>query len=54
MIKLQLKFKDTILKELVTYKNEIAVGRDPINDLAIDNLATSSQHARLFKGPDNK
>lgn len=54
MIKLQLKFKDTVLKELVTDKNEIAVGRDCSNDLFIDNLATSSQHARIFKGPDNK
>jgi pSer/pThr/pTyr-binding forkhead associated (FHA) protein len=54
MIKLQLKFKDTVLKELITDKNEIAVGRDPANDLCIDNLAVSSRHARLFKGPDAK
>lgn len=54
MIKLQLKFKDTILKELVTDKNEIAIGRDRGNDLCIDNLAASSRHARVFKGPDDK
>lgn len=54
MIKLQLKYKDTILKELLTDKNEIAVGRDTANDLCIDNLAASSRHARLFKGPDGQ
>lgn len=53
MIKLQLKFKDMVLKEFVTDKNEIAIGRDASNDLCIDNLAASSQHARVFKGPDN-
>jgi pSer/pThr/pTyr-binding forkhead associated (FHA) protein len=54
MIKLQLKFKATILKELVTDKTEIAIGRDTASDLCIDNLAASSCHARLFKGPDDK
>ncbi len=54
MIKLQLKFKEKVLKELLTDKNEIAIGRDTANDLCIDNLATSSRHARVFKGPDNK
>lgn len=54
MIKLQLKFKDAVLKELLTDKNEIAIGRDTGNDLCIDNLAASSRHARLFKGPDGK
>lgn len=54
MIKLQLMFKDTVLKELVTDKNEIAIGRDTACDLCIDNLAASSRHARVFKGPDDK
>lgn len=54
MIKLQLMFKDKILKELVTDKKEIAIGRDTANDLCIDNLAASSRHARVFKGPDDK
>ena len=54
MIKLQLKLKATILKELLTDKTEISVGRDSANDLCIDNLAASSRHARLFKGPDDK
>lgn len=51
MIKLQLMYKDTLLKELLTDKTEISVGRDPSNDLCVDNLAASSRHARIFKGP---
>ena len=54
MINLRLKFKGAVLKEFLTDKKEIAVGRDPVNDLCIDNLAVSSRHARLFKGPDDK
>ncbi|MBC2710792.1 MAG: FHA domain-containing protein [Desulfosarcina sp.] len=52
MIKLQLMYKETVLKELLTDKTEISVGRNFSNDLCIDNLAASSRHARIFKGPD--
>lgn len=52
MIKLQLMYKDTVLKELLTDKTEISVGRNSSNDFCIDNLAASSRHARIFKGPD--
>ncbi len=52
MIKLQLMYKETVLKELLTDKNEISIGRDPGNDFCIDNLAASARHARIFKGPD--
>ncbi len=54
MIKLQLMFKNKVLKEFVTDKSEIAIGRDAACDLCIDNLAASSRHARVFKGPDDK
>ena len=52
MIKLQLMYKETVLKEFLTDKAEISVGRDPGCDLCIDNLAASSRHARIFKGSD--
>jgi pSer/pThr/pTyr-binding forkhead associated (FHA) protein len=52
MIKLQLMYKETVLKEFLTDKAEISVGRDAGNDLCIDNLAASSRHARIFKGSD--
>jgi pSer/pThr/pTyr-binding forkhead associated (FHA) protein len=45
--------KDKIIREILIDKNEIAIGRDSGNDLCIDNLAASSRHSRLFKGPDN-
>jgi len=51
MIKLQLKFKDTLIKELIADKEEVTIGRDPGNNLEIDNLSVSGQHARIFQGP---
>jgi pSer/pThr/pTyr-binding forkhead associated (FHA) protein len=51
MLKLELKFKNTVIRELLTDKDEISVGRDASNDLCIDNVVASSRHARIFKGP---
>ena len=52
MIKLELKFKDKILKNIETEKPEITIGRSPNTDIQIDNLAVSKQHARLIKQKD--
>ena len=52
MIKLELKFKDKILKKIETEKSEIIIGRSPNTDIQIDNLAVSKQHARLIKQKD--
>jgi pSer/pThr/pTyr-binding forkhead associated (FHA) protein len=49
MIKLELKFKDKVLKKIETDKPEITIGRSPNSDIQIDNLAISKQHARLMK-----
>ena len=49
MIKLELKFKDKILKKIETEKPEITIGRSPNTDIQIDNLGVSRQHARLMK-----
>ena len=49
MIKLELKFKDKVLKKIETEKPEITIGRSPNTDIQIDNLAVSKQHARLRK-----
>ena len=51
MIRLQLKYKETLIKEVLVDKGEITIGRDSRNDLQIDNLAVSSKHARIFKHP---
>jgi pSer/pThr/pTyr-binding forkhead associated (FHA) protein len=51
MLKLELKFKDKILKHIETDKNEITIGRSAHNDIQIDNLAVSMKHARIVKHP---
>jgi pSer/pThr/pTyr-binding forkhead associated (FHA) protein len=52
MIKLELKFKERVLKKVETEKPEITFGRSPNNDIQIDNLAVSKQHAKLIKQND--
>ena len=52
MIKLELKFKDKVLKKIETEKPEITIGRSTDTDIQIDNLAVSKQHARLIKQKD--
>ena len=49
MIKLELMFKDKVLKKIETEKSEITIGRSPNTDIQIDNLAVSKQHARLIE-----
>ena len=51
MLKIELKFKDKILKYIETDKNEITIGRGANNDIQIDNLAVSNTHAKLIKQP---
>jgi pSer/pThr/pTyr-binding forkhead associated (FHA) protein len=52
MIKLELQFKDKVLKKIETEKPEITIGRSPDTDIQIDNLAVSKEHARLIKQKD--
>lgn len=52
MLKIELMFKDKILKEIETDKNEITIGRNNNNDIIIDNLAVSKEHAKIIKLPD--
>jgi pSer/pThr/pTyr-binding forkhead associated (FHA) protein len=48
MPKLVLKFKETVLKEVVAGAREVSIGRSPDNVLVIDNPAISNYHARVF------
>ena len=52
MLKLELKFKDKVLKQFETNQNEICIGRANNNDIVIDNLAVSKEHAKIIKLPD--
>ena len=49
MLRIELKFKDKILKKLETEKPEITIGRSSSADIQIDNLAVSKRHARIIK-----
>jgi pSer/pThr/pTyr-binding forkhead associated (FHA) protein len=48
MPKLVLKFKETVLKDVVAGAREVSIGRSPDNALVIDNPAISNYHARVF------
>ena len=52
MLKIELKFKDKILKHFETDKTEITIGRGTNNDIQIDNLGVSKTHAKINKNPD--
>jgi len=47
--KLILRFKDSIISEYPLVAEETSIGRKPENTIQIDNLAVSSQHARIIK-----
>lgn len=51
MLKIELKFKDRVLKHIETDKSEITIGRGPNCDIQIDNLAVSNTHAKIIKQP---
>ena len=48
MAKLVLSFNDEVVKEYELDKELITIGRKPDNDIHIDNLATSSKHAKVL------
>jgi len=49
MLKIELKFKDSVLKTIVFDKEIITIGRHSNNDIQIDSLSVSSKHARIVK-----
>ena len=48
MSKVMLKFKEAVLKEIPLDKDTVTIGRNPGNDIHIDNLAVSGFHAKLI------
>jgi len=48
MAKLSLMFENRLVKEVPIGTRPVGIGRAPDNDLAVDNLAVSSHHARVF------
>ena len=53
MLRIQLKFNKTVLREIKSTKEQITIGRHAENDIQIDNIAVSGKHARIIKGPDH-
>jgi pSer/pThr/pTyr-binding forkhead associated (FHA) protein len=49
MLTLELKFNNAVLKTIETDKEVITIGRNVKNDIQIDNLSVSKQHARIVK-----
>jgi len=48
MLRLVLKFQDSVLQEIPLDEKEVSIGRSPDNGLVIDNPAVSHYHARVF------
>jgi pSer/pThr/pTyr-binding forkhead associated (FHA) protein len=49
MMKILLKFKDAVIKEMPIEQDSYTIGRKEDNDIQIDNLAVSGFHAKLVK-----
>jgi pSer/pThr/pTyr-binding forkhead associated (FHA) protein len=49
MMKVLVKFKDAVIKEIPLEKEEYSIGRKEENDIVIDNLAVSGFHAKITK-----
>jgi predicted component of type VI protein secretion system len=48
MAKLSLMFEEKTVKEVPVGSRPVRIGRSPDNDLVVDNLAVSNDHARVF------
>lgn len=52
MAKLEVRFNNVTLKEILLDKPSITIGRSKKNDLVLDNMAVSRKHARIYReGP---
>ena len=49
MAKLILKFNEATLQEIALTQPSITIGREPGNDVVIDNLAVSRYHVKIFQ-----
>jgi len=49
MLQIELQYQGSVLASYATEADQITIGRNPGNDIHIDNLAVSSRHAVLRK-----
>ena len=52
MLTILLKFNDELIKTIETDKEVITIGRNESNDIQVDNLSVSKQHAAISKEDD--
>ena len=52
MAKLVLSLDGVVIKEVQLTKDKTTLGRRPYNDIVIDNLAVSGEHAVIERGPE--
>ena len=48
-----LKFNDQVLKTIETDKEVVSIGRNANNDIQIDNLSVSKNHAQIIRDKDS-
>ena len=48
MAKLSLMFEEKMVKVVPVGSRPVRIGRSPDNDLVVDNLAVSNDHARVY------
>ena len=48
---IDLKFNDSVIRQINSDKSEITIGRDPGTDIQIDNISVSRVHAKIRKEP---
>ncbi len=53
MLTILLKFNDKVLKTIETDKEVVSIGRNVNNDIPIDNLSVSKNHARIIRDKDS-
>lgn len=53
MLTILLKFNDKVLKTIETDKQVVSIGRNVGNDIQIDNLSVSKNHARIVRDKDS-
>jgi pSer/pThr/pTyr-binding forkhead associated (FHA) protein len=49
MLRILLSFGGTVIKEFKIDQDEIIIGRDSGNDVQIDNVAVSREHAKIIR-----
>lgn len=53
MLTILLKFNDKVLKTIETDKEVVSIGRNVNNDIQIDNLSVSKNHAQITRDKDS-